>query len=84
MFPDLRAAISAKYEQARIETAKMRRARLCEEVGQITVELYRKGVYPSLDRIWASLSQNFLSDWALIIRTWKQAKLELGIDRKCG
>jgi DNA-binding transcriptional MerR regulator len=80
-FPYLRAAISARYEQAKIETAKMRRERLREEVRQIIVELYRKGVYPSLDRIWTSLSENSLSNWAVIIRTWKQAKLELGIDR---
>jgi len=80
MFPDLWTAISARFRQAIKERAGIRRDHLREEVRQIVIEMWRQGVYPGVDRVWAALSQTSLKDWTVLIPACEQTKEELGIN----
>ncbi len=61
LFPDLTQAISARYQADQQQQAQQLRHRRCQEVRQVTRDLHRQGIYPSLAQVKARLSlPNFM------------------------
>lgn len=75
--PELCAAISARYTQARSAQGAARLEQVCNEVKQAVLDLHERGIYPSGNKVNALLGRSVLQEQT-IYRFFKHLRQELG------
>jgi AraC-like DNA-binding protein len=78
-FPELAAAVSARFKRYVRERAEYRRLQLDEEVKQITRQLFQAGIEPKLHRVISRLSVPGAANAPHVRQAWQAARKELGL-----
>jgi|GEM_PF-2887909 len=80
IFPLECSLISKQYKAQRTQEWGQHIARLCEEVRRITLDLYAQGIYPSVRRVRALLSNPIIFRKPECRATWHAVLCELGLE----
>jgi len=80
-FPELCQAIATRYLDAMKKQRTERTQKLCEEVRQATLRIHAQGIYPSTNKVQASLTNGQTLQEPQAFAMWKATMQELGWKR---
>jgi hypothetical protein len=80
-FPSVRRMIAEKRRRGASERTKHRREKLFQDTYSIAVQLYKRGEYPSINRIRGTLPEGSCTEWKTLSLATHKARQTLGISK---
>lgn len=79
-FPDLWAALRARYKDYKGKVHQSKRQAFVEEVFRVVAELHQTGVYPSVQLVLATIPVPQFRSWAVVAEAVRLARRKLAIE----